>query len=142
MLKPAQRQRIGNFEVVKVTKSLTKGETRQLREQMGLSKDVNRHLLKRAGIMYIIVKDISGLWQVQYMMGSTMYSFIDASYDDDGNITDDKAASLRALFTMIYADCTVLGDAKYMEDKLTAIKAFNERVKAPEEKKEEEKGDE
>lgn len=119
--------RVGNFYFVKTTRSLGKKELATLRNQSGIPQDVRKHL-GRGGLPYITVGTIGGGWHVSYVAGSVMYAFIESEYGRmDGA---EGRSSLRNLFTMLYADTTVMGDAEYWRAKGEALKSLMERQKS------------
>lgn len=121
-----RKYRVGNFEVLKVTRSLGRKELNKLREEAGVPFDVRKHL-SRGGLPYIIVSDISGSWSIWFVIGSIMYSFIESEIVQESDGGD--LSALRNLFTMMFADTTVLGDGDYLKAKMRALKAFMNRIK-------------
>lgn len=119
---------VGNFYIVKITKTLSKREINALRDDLGIPKEMRKHL-HRSGLPYIVVSTMDEGWSVRFALGTTMYRFIEEEY---GRFDDGGSDVLRNLFLMMYMDCTVLGDAAYLEDKGKALNAFIARQKAPE----------
>lgn len=129
-----KRYRVGNFEVVKITRAMGKRELEVLRNSEGIPKDVRKHL-NRSGLPYILVQTLSGGWSISYVCGSSMYRFIEYELCNG----DEGMASLVNLFTMMYSDTSVLGDDEYWKDKAEALNRFIERQRAKSVSQEDEK---
>ena len=120
-----KRYRIGNFEVLKITRALSKKDLNILRDDAGIPKDVRKHL-SRGGLPYILVNTISGGWSLSLVCGTEMYRFIEFEVMNG----DEGANALTNLFTMMYSDTAILGDDEYHKAKAAALKAYMERVQA------------
>lgn len=121
-----KKVKVGNFEVLKFTRSLGKGELRSLREQMGIPKDVQKHL-SRSGMPFIKVSAVSGMWAVEFATGTTMFRWI----DENAALLPHSEPEMKSVFTMMYADTTVFGDSEYWKRKGDALRDYMERVNAP-----------
>lgn len=113
---------VGNFYFTKITRALSKKELRELRDAQGIPADVRKHL-DRGGLPFIIVNTIGGGWSLSFVCGSVMYGYIEYAYSRD------ELDGLRNLFTMMYTDTSVLGDAEYLRDKAAALQSFITRQK-------------
>lgn len=122
-----KKKRVGNFEVMKFTRALSGKDVKVLRAMAGIPQDLSRNL-QRGTIPFIKVTSLSGSWGVEFVAGTNMFRYID-------NEEDDRA--LYNLFTMMFADTSVMGDKEYWDAKGEALKAFMERQKAQEMPKEE-----
>lgn len=116
---------VGNFYVVKVTRSLSAAEQKVLRAGRNVPQDVRKRLTRR-GLPYIVVNSVSGGWSISYVAGSLMYNFIEHEYLSG----EEGLQSLSSLFIMLFADTSILGDAEYLKAKGDALRAFVERNKA------------
>ena len=115
---------IGNFTVLKYTKTLSKRDLAHLREDIPI--DIRKHL-QRGGIPYIKVEAISGLWAIEFSIGSKVYGMINALVM---GADDKEKTTLAHIFNMWFIDTTVPGDSEFQEDKARAMKAFMDRCKA------------
>lgn len=73
-LEHGKKARVGNYEVLKYSKSLSKKELKQLRE--GATDELPaavKECLQRSSLSYIKVSTISGSWSVEFVVGTTMY---------------------------------------------------------------------
>lgn len=129
-----RKYRIGNFECWKVTRALSRREVESLRDQAGVPNDVRKHL-RRGGLPFLNVQSVSGGWSVSFVIGTMMYRYIELMVMSG----DDGKRSLVNLFTMMYADTTVMGDQEYWKAKAEALQAFMDRQKAREVSDEEDK---
>ena len=120
-----KRYRAGNFEYIKITRTITKCELRALREQDGIPEDVQRHL-RRGGLPYMVVSTIGGGWSISFACGTLMYRFIDSN----AALGEEGTHALTNLFTLMYSDTAVVGDEAYWKAKADALKAFIERQEA------------
>lgn len=108
--------RIGNFLLMKGTKTLNRKEVEILRDEAGIPSDVRKHL-SRAGLPYIRVSAISGTWSITYTIGMQMYSFIEFEVMNG----KEGEGVLANILTNIYGDANILGDAEYWEAKRKAL---------------------
>lgn len=114
--------RIGNFLLMKGTKTLNRKEVEILRDEAGIPSDVRKHL-SRAGLPYIRVSAISGTWSITYAIGMQMYSFIEFEVmngKEGGDV-------LAHILTNIYGDTNILGDAEYWDAKRKALEGLLNR---------------
>lgn len=125
MLEFGKKVRVGNFYIIKLTKSLSSKEVKELRKQSGIAPDIAKRL-ERGGLPYIKVSTISENWNIQFAVGTTMFLLIENEYDklEDGGLT-----ALHNLFLFMYSDTSVIGDQQYINDKAAALKSFMERCK-------------
>lgn len=123
-----RKQRVGNFSVLKYTKTFSKSQMKELREETGASKNFGR-----TGVPYIKVSAISGAWSVEFAAISTMYRFLDSrNYEDEKGLI-----GLHNLFTQWLTDTLIIGDAEYIEAKADAMKDFIGRQQSDDNKTEE-----
>lgn len=129
-----KKYRVGNFEMIKVSRSLTKKEIKQLRDGMGIPKDIQKHLT-RGVLPYIKVRAISGMWSLEWSVGMVMFNIIDGA-----DFTDVKEMeAMKSLLTRFYTMTSVLGDAQMQHDIQNVISGFMERIKPEKDNKDEEK---
>lgn len=134
-----KKLRVSNFEVLKYTKTVDGATLRRMRSAKGIPADMQRSLT-RGVVPYIRVSAIGGMWAVELSCVCAMFVFIDHMKTCDAEsvkghrpcFTEESELQLAHLFTMWYADTSVFGDDEYMKSKAEALKAFTERIKAPE----------
>lgn len=121
----------GNFVVTKKSRSLSKLELKELRDKEGIREDVRKHLT-RGSLPYICVETVGGGWKVEFGIGTTMFEAIDAL----GMVRDEKGdwrthgtegQNAEAIFTGMFVDTTVVGDAEYQTAKMKAMSEYIER---------------
>lgn len=129
-----KKYRVGNFEMMKLSRSLTKKETKQLRIEADIPESIQRYLT-RGSLPYIKVRTISGIWSLEWSAGMVMFSIMDGVNFADLEQTD----ALKSLLTRFYSITSVLGDAQMERDIQNAITGFLERVQATKDNEKEEK---
>lgn len=125
--------KIGNYKVLKFTKSLSKSQLKGLRNvPAGLNKQ-----LTRAGIPYIKVEAISGIFALTFCFNTQVFRWLDycipAALEAQKNgetLSQNSVADILHVFGMWMTDVCTTGDQKYYEDKANALKALIERQKA------------
>lgn len=122
-----KKYRVGNFELVKISKALSRKDVALLRKEagMGYVKGLNR-----ATLPFIKVSSISGNWAVEYAGGCAYYAFIDQCFGDKGMLVEEHRQALVNICTLLYADTMTMGDGQYFTDKGNALKGFLERQKS------------
>lgn len=129
-----KKYRVDNFEMMKLSRSLTKKETKQLRIEADIPESIQKYLT-RGSLPYIKVRTISGMWSLEWSVGMVMFSIMDGV-----NFTDlEQTDALKSLLTRFYSITSVLGDAQIERDIQNAITGFLERVKATKDNEKEEK---
>ena len=123
-----RKYQAGNFYAIKFNKTLRKSEVAELRDQMGIPMG-ERKKLQRSQLPYIKVHAVSGVWSVEFCCNTAMYRLIDEWLAGDD---EELKISLAHMFSMMYTDTMVAGDAKYLADKARAMKSLMERSKATE----------
>lgn len=129
-----KKYRVGNFEMMKLSRSLTKKETKQLRIEADIPESIQKYLT-RGSLPYIKVRTISGIWSLEWSVGMVMFSIMDGVNFADLEQTD----ALKSLLTRFYSITSVLGDAQMERDIQNAITGFLERVQATKDNEKEEK---
>lgn len=135
MILPAGRKvRIGNYEVLKYSRSLGKKELKKLREGVTdkLPASVMENL-QRGVLPYIKISTISGSWSVEFVVGTMMYEAINeipVAQDGDGNLTyyGNQYANLYHTINAMLADTTTVGDAEYQIAKQKLLHDYLERA--------------
>lgn len=130
--------RIGNWKVLKLTKTLSKEQIESLRKQQGVSEKAKpSKKLKRAGIPYIKVEAISGIFALTFCFNTQVFRWLDycipAALEAQKNgetLSQNSVADILHVFGMWMTDVCTTGDQKYYEDKANALKALIERQKA------------
>ena len=104
---------------------------KELGDKEGISEDVSKHLT-RGSLPYICVETVGGGWKVEFGIGTTMFEAIDAL----GMVRDEKGdwrthgtegKNAEAIFTGMFVDTTVVGDAEYQTAKMKAMSEYIER---------------
>lgn len=129
-----KKYRVGNFEIIKLSRSLTKNEIKRLRMEAGIPVSVQKHLT-RGSLPYIKVKAISGMWALEWSVGMTMFNIFDGADFEDVQ----QREVMRGLLTRLYTITSVLGDAQMERDIQKTLADFLGRIKANKDNKEEEK---
>lgn len=143
---------VGNYTVLKYTKTLTKNQLKQIRESKDIAPEVQKQL-SRAGLPYIKVEAISQIWEIEFCCNTGVYLFIDRvlplallAEQEKRKPEFESIADFAHLFGLWMTDTCVQGDSIYYADKGNALKALIERQKAsankeetPEEKAEDDK---
>jgi len=136
---------VGNFTVLKFTKTLTKSQLKDLREDSGMDSEIMRRL-RRTGLPYIRVEAISGIWAIEFCCNTGVYMFIDRVLpqaiiaQQEGKALDaDSMADFAHMFGIWMTDTCVQGDVQYIEDKGNALQALIERQRAAKAETSEEK---
>ena len=135
-MKYGKKYQVGNFYIVKVTKTLPKKEMSAIREWIPeeIRRDMPRH-----GMPYIKVSTVSGSWAVEFGPLERMFSALDNAKEEE--LRDrETAVMLSNLFSGMYVDTSMLGDKEYNMAKSQALKELTERLaKAKQEETEKEK---
>lgn len=129
-----KKYRVGNFEIIKLSRSLTKNEIKRLRMEAGIPASKQKHLT-RGSLPYIKVKAISGMWALEWSVGMTMFNVFDGADFEDVQ----QRKVMRGLLTRLYTITSILGDAQMERDIQKTLADFLGRIKANKDNKEEEK---
>lgn len=131
-----KKLKCGNYLVQKYVKTLGKAELKMLRDEVGIPKDMRKHL-QRGGLPFIKVEALSGIWSLSVCCTTSIFRMIDtflpvALDDEDSEVANlvGKADFIH-MFNMMFADTMMVGDADYYVAKANAFKAYVERQKAP-----------
>ena len=137
-----KKVQVGNYTVLKYTKTLSGRELKKLRESKDIAPEIRKQL-SRSGLPFIKVEAVSGIWAVEFCCNTAVYMFIDrglplAILADAGKREPkyEGIADYAHLFGMWMTDTCVQGDSIYYADKGKALQALIERQKATAEKKE------
>ncbi len=126
----------GNFCIRKTRKHLSKKETDVLYAELP-EKSILRQMRKdvqRAGLPCIEVSTVSGSWKVVFAVSDTMYSALDSlTVVKEGGVYTvggPERRNVEYLLTVMYADCSIVGDAEYLRAKYEALDAYIKRLSA------------
>lgn len=124
--------KVGNYQIVKFSKSLSKSEAKKLRSIDKIPADVQKHL-QRASLPFIKVSTVSGSWAVEFVIGTTMYEALDelhVVHDAAGNHTlmGNEKTNAEAIFAAMLADTTTVGDFEYQTAKQKLLKEYLDRA--------------
>lgn len=139
-----KKMQFGNFTVLKFNKTLSGKQTKVLREGLGMIPKSERGKLTRAGIPYIKIEAISGIWAMELCCNTDMYRQIEYMASlamAEGDTPGTNTANIHHLCNMFFSDTAIRGDEKYFMDKAAALKGFMERHKASKETAEDKAAD-
>lgn len=125
--------RIGNYKILKYSKSLNKKELGILRGNMDKVPAHAKESLQRGSLPYIKISTISGSWSVEFVIGTTMYEAINAipvAKDDEGVLTyyGNGYNNLYHTFNAMLADTTTVGDEEYQVAKQKLLTEYLNRA--------------
>lgn len=127
---------VGNYTVLKYTKTLTKSQLKQLRDDKEIHPEVRKQL-SRSGLPYIKVEAISQIWAIEFCCNTGVYLHIDRvlpkailAAQEGRKLEYDSIADFAHMFSMWMTDTCVQGDSIYQADKGNALKALLERQAA------------
>ena len=128
--------KIGNYKVLKFTKSLSKSQLKGLRADANVPAGLKKQLT-RAGIPYIKVEAISGIFALTFCFNTQVFRWLDycipaalEAQENGEKLSQNSVADILHVFGMWMTDVCTTGDQKYYEDKANALKALIERQKA------------
>ena len=128
--------KIGNYKVLKFTKSLSKSQLNGLRTDNNVPADVKKRL-SRVGIPYIKVEAISGIFSLTFCFNTQVFRWLDhcipaalEAQERGETLSQNSVADILHVFGMWMTDVCTTGDQKYYEDKANALKALIERQKS------------
>ena len=127
-----KKVRVGNYYILKHTKSLTKNEVKMLRAANNIPADVQKHL-ERASLPYIKVATVTDSWSVDFVIGTSMYDALDGVKvvtDGDGNrqLYGVEAKNVEATIVAMFADTTTVGDYEYQVEKQKLLVSYLDRA--------------
>lgn len=124
--------RIGNFEVVKLSRSLSKSELRRLRDEAKVPEELRKHLT-RGSLPYVKVRAISGIWAIEWSAGTAMFNLFDGCLgsagrtERTGNAGSDETdvlEGLKGLVSRMCSLCSIVGDRQMNADLTKALSDF------------------
>ncbi len=123
---------VGNYYILKHTKSLTKNEVKRLRAANNIPADIQKHL-ERASLPYIKVATVTDSWSVDFVIGTSMYDALDSVkvvMDGEGNrqLYGVEAKNVEATIVAMFADTTTVGDYEYQIEKQKLLVAYLDRA--------------
>ena len=127
---------VGNYTVLKYTKSLTKAQMKQLRDDKEIHPEVRKQL-SRNGLPFIKVEAISQIWSIEFCCNTSVYLHIDRvlplallAAQENRKPEYESIADFAHVFGMWMTDTCVMGDSIYFADKGKALQALIERQTA------------
>jgi len=115
--------RIGNFEVVKLSRSLKKSELKMLRDEAKVPEELRKHLT-RGSLPYVKVRAISGIWAIEWSAGTAMFNLFDGCLGSAGSDETDVLEGLKGLVSRMYSLCSIVGDRQMNADLTKALSDF------------------
>lgn len=127
-----KKVRVGNFYILKHSKSLTKKEQKLLRSASGIPADVQAHL-DRMSLPYIKVATVTESWCIEFVMGMAFFNALNSVnvvMDGEGNrqLYGVEAKNIEAMIVSMFADTSVVGDFEYQKGKQELLSEFLERA--------------
>ena len=127
-----KKVRVGNFYILKHSKSLTKKEQKLLRSASGIPADVQAHL-DRMSLPYIKVATVTESWCIEFVMGMAFFNALNSVnvvMDGEGNrqLYGVEAKNIEAMIVAMFADTSVVGDFEYQKGKQELLSEFLERA--------------
>lgn len=124
--------KVGNYQILKFSKGLSKKELKVLRDLDNVPLSVRKYL-NRAILPFIKVSTISGSWCVEFVAGTTMFEALDALHvvhDKAGNhmLMGNEKKNTEAMFVGMLADTTTVGDYEYMVKKQELLSEYLDRA--------------
>lgn len=123
--------KIGNYKVLKFTKSLSRDQLKALRKTAGNGGVKG---LSRAGIPYIKVEAISGIFALTFCFNTQVFRWLDycipvalEAQEKGETLAQNSVADILHVFGMWMTDVCTTGDQKYYEDKANSLKALIDR---------------
>lgn len=123
---------VGNYYILKHSKSLMKNEVKRLRTANNIPADVQKHL-ERASLPYIKVATVTDSWSIDFVIGTSMYDALDGVkvvMDGEGNrqLYGVEAKNVEATIVAMFADTTTVGDYEYQVEKQKLLGAYLDRA--------------
>lgn len=127
-----KKVRVGNFYILKHSKSLTKAEQKLLRSASGIPADIQKHL-DRMSLPYIKIATVTESWSIEFVMGMAYFNALDdvnVVMDGDGNrqLYGVEAKNIEAMIVAMFADTSVVGDFEYQTGKQKLLSEYLERA--------------
>lgn len=127
-----KKVKVGNFYILKYSKSLTKTEQKRLRTANNIPTDVQKHL-DRMSLPYIKVSTVTNSWSVEFVVGMAFFDALNAVnvvMDGEGNrqLYGVEAKNVEAMLVSMLADTSVVGDFEYQKAKQEILTAYLDRA--------------
>lgn len=129
-----KKVRVGNFYMLKYSKSLSKKELSALRKLKDIPTGA-REMLSRGSLPYIKVSTVTDSWSVEFVVGMGMFNALDeleVVHDGDGvyQLYGTAEKNAHAMFVAMLADTTTIGDTEYNIAKQKLLSEYVERASA------------
>jgi hypothetical protein len=127
-----KRVTLGNYVILKYSKTLSKKDLKMLRKAQGIPDEIQKHL-NRGSLPYILISTVSGSWSIEWCIGMGMYNAINeipVAKDGDGNIVY-YGNGYHNLYTLInnwFCYTTTVGDFEYQQATSKAMSEYLERA--------------
>ena len=127
-----KRVTLGNYVILKYSKTLSKKDLKMLRKAQGIPDEIQKHL-NRGSLPYIRISTVSGSWSIEWCIGMGMYHAIDeipVAKDCDGNIVY-YGNGYHNLYTLInnwFCYTTTVGDFEYQKATTKAMEEYIDRA--------------
>lgn len=127
-----KKVKVGNFYLLKYSKSLSSKELSKLRDAADVPAEVRKYL-SRGSLPYIKVSTVTDSWSVEFVMGMNMFNVLDGVkvvHDGEGvyQLYGTEERNVHALLVGMFADTTTLGDIEYNVAKQKLLSEYVDRA--------------
>lgn len=127
-----KRVKCGNYYVLKTARTLSRSELKRLRSNDKVPSYIKKHL-QRGTLPCIKVSTVVDSWNVQFMVGMTMFNAIDeipVFHDGDGNyeFLGEQALNLANLINFWACATSTVGDVEFQADVINAMHRYLDRM--------------
>lgn len=127
-----KKVKVGNFYLLKYSKSLSSKELSKLRDAADVPAEVRKYL-SRGSLPYIKVSTVTDSWSVEFVMGMNMFNVLDGVkvvHDGEGvyQLYGTEERNVHALLVGMFADTTTLGDVEYNVAKQKLLSEYVDRA--------------
>lgn len=127
-----KKVKVGNFYLLKYSKSLSSKELSKLRDAADVPAEVRKYL-SRGSLPYIKVSTVTDSWSVEFVMGMNMFNVLDGVkvvHDGEGvyQLYGTEECDVHSLLVTMFADTTTLGDIEYNVAKQKLLSEYIDRA--------------
>lgn len=87
-----------------------------------------RYFEEYGKVPYIVITDVSEMWQSSVIYGTSMYKMLDVVISGEYDENDLSAEGVNFILNNMFMTCTLVCDAEYYAQMAVAMKEFIERV--------------
>lgn len=127
-----KKVKVGNFYLLKYSKSLSSKELSKLRDAADVPAEVRKYL-SRGSLPYIKASTVTDSWSVEFVIGMNMFNVLDGVkvvHDGEGvyQLYGTEERNVHALLVSMFADTTTLGDVEYNVAKQKLLSEYIDRA--------------